>query len=266
MNGKLKKILTAAFVFSIITSLCALLSAGTSAAVVEIRDNKEAQVIEATEEGSRLTLNWNTGYITVPGKNGVNAFYLNENTSCFYTDVLLIKKAGTEITFSDNNGMFLSNAGYVISSWTKGNDGYWVGDPDGANYYGMAEYTSRVQSKNSCGGIDYKYVTSSDNEAIRIGYRLGTGESACPQISFKLTGEKGTYAKELEDENTAASFNSDGSVSGIYWTCGYIGSSTNANGYPGTTNPSSANFAYSSIVKVAKAGTVITFTDSAGSA
>ena len=234
-----------------------------SAAIVEIKDNKEAQVIEATAEGISVSLNWTSGYITVPNKNGVKAFYRSENTECCYTDVITVAKAGTEITFSDS-ATFLTNGGYVISSWAKNADGYWVGDADGANYYGMAEFTSRVQSKNANGGIDYKYVTSKDNETIRIGYRLGSGQSAYPEIKFKLTGEKGTYAKELEDENAPITFANDGKVSGVYWTCGYIGSSTNPNGYPGGINPGSANFAFSSIVKVEKAGTVISFTDAAG--
>ena len=265
MKKTFRIILSLVFAISLVASLAVLFGTGTSAAVVQLRDNKEAQVIEATEAGSTLTLNWNAGYITVPGKNGQLPFYLNENTSCFYTDVLLIKNAGTEITFSDG-GVYLTNGGYVISSWTKGSDGYWVGDPDSANYYGMDTYTSPVQKPNANGGMGYKYVTSKDNETIRLGFRAGNGETECPKVTFKLTGEKGTFTKELEEENTAASFNADGTVSGIYWTCGYIGSSTNPNGYPGSINPSSANFAYSSIVKVAKAGTVITFTDASGTA
>ena len=152
MKKTFRIILSLVFAISLVASLAVLFGTGTSAAVVQLRDNKEAQVIEATEAGSTLTLNWNAGYITVSGKNGQLPFYLNENTSCFYTDVLLIKKAGTEITFSDG-GVYLTNGGYVISSWTKGSDGYWVGDPDSANYYGMDTYTSPVQKPNANGGM-----------------------------------------------------------------------------------------------------------------
>lgn len=258
----LSKVILAAIVLS---SMLTVFSFGGSAEVVAIFDNKEAQVIEATAEGVSVTFNWISGYITAPNRNGVKAFYRCENNQCYFTDVFVVKDAGTEITFTDPD-TFLSNEGYVISSWIKDADGYWVGDPDGASYYGMERFTSRVQSKNANGGIDYKYITSKENEAIRICYRLGSNESACPQIKFKLTGEKGTFAKELEDEVAEVFFNSNGTVENIFWTCGYIGSAMNTNGYAGAVNPSSQNFAFSSIVKVEKAGTTISFTDASGNA
>lgn len=256
---KMNKIKALSALLSVVLILCVFSVFAFTASAEKVTDNKEAKVITADEAGITETLSWNAGYIAAPNKSGVQAYDYKTAGGCYFTDVIIVAKAGTAVTYTDSSTSYLTSAAYSVSSWVKDANGYWVGDPDGANYFAMAQYTSRVQTPNTSGGIDYKYVTSKDNEAIRLAIRVNS-ESELPKVTFKLTGEKGTYAQEIEDDRSPVTYNADGTLTGVFWTCGYIGSSTNTNGFAGGINPSSANFAWSSIINIEKAGTAITFT------
>ena len=256
-------ILSAVLVLSVLAAL------SVSAATTPLVDNKEAQKITATAEGIDVALTWNLGYIgtkTTPASN-IKAFELTSagTNGLYYSDVICVEKAGTEIVWIDSVGSFFTNSGYILSTWEKNAEGNWVADPLGANYFGMAGYGSPVETKDANGVVTYKYVTYKDNECLRLGYYTNAGDQTAqpPTVNFKLTGEKGTFVSDCEKDESPVTFNPDGTVTGVHWWPGYVGSATNTNGFPNAINYFVKQYAYTSVITIPKAGTTISFTDSA---
>lgn len=112
-----------------------------------------------------------------------------------HTDVITIPKKGTRITFTDDKKTSgsASNQVYVISSWKLDANGKWVIDMDGTNIAGdSGKGNSVIETVSSDGKtITYSYVTSKDNEHIRLCYHSKDKE-ADPVIYSLYTGEPGT--------------------------------------------------------------------------
>lgn len=155
-----------------------------------------------------LSVNWHLGYV---GSSNHTTFKnkINKDGGLYsYTDVITIKKAGTKIYFTDNDTYSNSDVGYaspsayVISSWKYEND-EWVIDLDRANYAGSNASDSVIAKKTSA-GMTYTYVTSFDNENIRLGYRSGQSTTftpaVYPTIYSKYTGEEGTFKPDTLNE------------------------------------------------------------------
>lgn len=204
-----------------------------SAATVAYVDNSEAQKISATEEGITVDLTWSSGYISSAAST---RFKLVEYSTIFHSNIICVEKAGTEVVWTDTGkGHFLTSGGYSLSSWVKGADGYWQGDENGANFKGNGgeESTACIEHKNADGTFTYKYVTSKDNECIKLGYSNKSDASAAshPTVSFKLTGEKGTFdemniLKNDTRDAIQASATAEGIELDIEWNFGYFSSGT----------------------------------------
>ncbi len=127
---------------------------------------------------------WHLGYVG-SSSHSSSAYAINPSGGMYsYTDVIVIEKAGTEISFVDDNSNsngdknFASAAAFVISSWKKsGND--WVIDKSGMNIAGSGNVASVIATPGS-GSVTYTYVTDKDNEAIRLCYRSGQSTSFTP--------------------------------------------------------------------------------------
>lgn len=247
------KIASISFVLALLVTLFTI---QVFAANKELVDTNEAVVIEATNENADLTLTWHQGFIMTPSKTA-DDYSLSTNSAYGYTDVLKIIKKGSEITFVDNEAP-LAATGYVISSWSWDGE-QWMPDEDNANYPGATNGTTRIQTTID-GKTTYKYITSKDNEYIRICYRLGATSDSFPTIHCKLTNEIGTFQKELDDQNSKAIFNDDTTISNIVWSYGAIDSDIVSNGYDNRLNVSDSGHAYSSIITVPNKGTTIGYT------
>lgn len=142
-----------------------------------------------------ISVNWNLGYVgsSTNSQNFVNK--LNPNGGSYsYTDVFNVAKAGTTITFIDDNtnsngdSKFASAAAYVFSSW-KQEGGEWVIDMNGANFPGSNANASEIATPGD-GIVTYSYTTTKDNENLRICFRSGQSTSftpaAYPTISVVL--------------------------------------------------------------------------------
>lgn len=163
-------------------------------------------------EPATVEVNWHLGYV---GSDKNTQGYINKikptGGSYSYTDVINISKAGTKIYFVDDNtnsngdSGFASAAAYVFSSW-KMENGDWVLDADGANFRGCNKADSEISKIGADGkSVIYSYVTSKDNENIRICFRSGQSSSftpaAYPTVYVEYTGEIGTVgASQLEKE------------------------------------------------------------------
>lgn len=149
-----------------------------------------------------VDVKWNCGYVGSDqnAQNYVNK--IKENGGSYsYSDVITVSKAGTKISFTDDNtnsngdSGFASAAAYVISSWKWEGDA-WVIDLDGANYRGCGNASSDISIANADGSVTYVYITSKDNENIRLCFRSGQKSSFTPpqfpNVYAEFTGEMGT--------------------------------------------------------------------------
>ena len=227
--------LSAIFVFSLLSAVLVLPS---SAATVDYVDNSEAQKISATAEGINVELTWTTGFITP-------SYQLNEFANIYNSNVICVEKAGTEISWTDTGkSHFLTSGGYTLSTWIKDSNGYWQGDSNGANFKGTyeasessnlkhVENTNNIAHANADGTVTYKYVTSKDNECLKICYSNRYDEAGAPHpvVSFKLTGKMGTldsmnilYNDKRDALNVSAT--KEGIELDVEWNWGYFSSGT----------------------------------------
>ena len=154
-----------------------------------------------------LDLKWYLGYVG-SSTNSSHPNRLNKTGGKYsYTEVFTIAKAGTTVTFCDDNsndggdGKYASSSAYVFSSWKKVGD-EWVLDLDAANYAGSASTLSDILISYENGVATYSYTTSIDNENLRLCYR--SGESSAfqpadhPQVTALFTGKEGTAIKKMQ--------------------------------------------------------------------
>lgn len=128
---------------------------------VTYRSEQKADFTPEFEEifidGVKVDAKWNFGYVKADGT-------ITENGSAYsYTDVIVVPKAGSKVTFTDHNKngtAFCSNSAYVFSSWTQ----------DGENWV----FTEGVKGE---GGtfvtqpLVYSYTSTKDNELVRLCYQ-----------------------------------------------------------------------------------------------
>ncbi len=178
-------------------------------------------------EPATIEVKWNCGYVgsSTNGQGYVNKIKPNGG-SYSYTDVISISKAGTKIYFTDDNTNsngdtgFASAAAYVISSW-KMENGEWVLDTSGANYPGAGSSENEVSKKAADGkGMIYTYVTSKDNENIRLCFRSGQSTSftpaSYPTVYVEFTGEQGTVSMSNQEKVEFDKYIADASASVKY--------------------------------------------------
>lgn len=163
-----------------------------------------------------LEVKWNFGAVgSEDNADHPNAIYTKDYYS--YTDVITIPKKGTKIIFTDDNTNSNDDAAYIlvkdylVSAWVKDDNGEWVFDRRGGNVEGSgtanrsyAQYVYDFETGTE--KMVYSYITSLDNECIRLCFRSGqTADftpASFPTVTFEYTDEPGT---DLEDI-TAARF------------------------------------------------------------
>ena len=165
---------------------------------------------EAPEEPSgpvELELVWHFGYVASSTHATTPDQLVEQGDRYSYTDVFTVAKAGTTITFVDDNTnaggdyRYASASAYVISSWKQVGDA-WVLDLNGANIAGSnGNLESLVESEIKDGAVVYSYTTFSDNEHLRISFRSGQKKSftpeAYPVVTAEYTGAEGTAAEQI---------------------------------------------------------------------
>ncbi len=148
-------------------------------------------IISGTSEPQLLTVKWNSGYIQ--SDFGGRTPGINSSSAYVYTDIITVPKAGTKISFTDANPDFVARTIYIISSWT---DNATI-DTAGINISGSSEsgspvaYPSGVPTRTS---ITYEYITSKDNEKIRLCLQEATG----PEVYMTENAGVGTYQEYLD--------------------------------------------------------------------
>ena len=162
-----------------------------------------------------IAVNWHLGMVgSASNEDGRNAI-VDGKKYYSYSDVIYLEKAGTKITFTDVNepgSVDTQSAGnqvYVVSHWVKesaDSNNFMIAIP-GDHYEGKlgrsAEIIAEEKDKEY---IKYEYVSTYDNEYIRLCYRSGqtadnTEGFQFAKVTMKRTSDYGTLqknAKQLE--------------------------------------------------------------------
>lgn len=157
------------------------------------------ETTEETVQPGIIEVNWNFGYVGSDQNTSGYVYSINEDGVGYsYSDVFIVEKAGTKITFTDPSGGSTDNSIFIISSWYE--IAGWLIDMQGIAIRGN---DTRVISSSE-NGTTYTYITSTDNEALRICYPSGqqTADSSIshPTIYFEPTDEPGTGTGILSEE------------------------------------------------------------------
>ena len=153
----MKKILSLALALVMVLSLAAF---SVSA------ENYEEKVIEAK---------WNFGYVGSSTNTAGFVNVLNPNGGSYsYSDVIDMGPAGSTISFADEASGYASAAAYVFSFWKKNGEEFEL-DLEANNIPGYSITATR----------DYEFVTTEDNQAIRVTYRSEQAASYTPADSAR---------------------------------------------------------------------------------
>ncbi len=219
-----------------------------------------ASLLSASAEPTVLEVTWNNGYVGGPTNTNKNKL-VSSDTNYRTTDVVVIPKAGTKVSYTVKYKAGISHTVYAITEW-KQSGSTWAIDLNGANLNGTFAYGKSIGQNVSGDSITYEYITDKDNQALRLSYRTDAGVND-PVVYTEPTTEPSTKA-QLEARDFTATFESNGTVSGIQWFCGYASSATNTNGSAKEVRYASDAYAVSGLILVPKAGTKITYTESGG--
>ena len=179
----------------------------TNDATEESTEHESELETEAPDPNAHLAIDvkWNFGMVA-SSSHGTKPDQLVENTARHsYTDVFTIAKAGTTVTFTDDNtnsggDRFFASSNAYIFSWWKQENGEWVLDTKGANYEGGSS-TSPIIVSATEDAVTYSYTTTYDNENLRLCFRSGQSKSFTPSkfptVYAEYAGKEGTAVERL---------------------------------------------------------------------
>ena len=213
--------------------------------------------------GTIGNLQWFCGYASsATNTNGSAKEVRHASNAYAFSGLILVPKAGTKITYtsSANNNAFNAFTRYKLEG------GRYVYD------VGYDATNSLVKS-----GTTYTYITEYDNEVIRLCVKSDKGYTdiavAAPvTVKWEQTNEKGTASgdvvlktewpdPELLSLVTGAPLIATSELKGLVWHDGYIGSQYHDTQAFNITSPSNADYEYTDVFTVPKAGTTVYFFD-----
>ena len=173
-------------------------------------------------EETVVATNWQLGYVGSSTNTAGFVNVLNPNGGSYsYSDVIDMGPAGSTISFADDTSAYASNAAYVFSFWTKNGDSYEL------------DLTANNIPGGASASRSYEFVTTEDNQAIRVTYR---------------SEQKADMTPEFEEIFV------DGVKVNTNWNFGYVKAD-------GSIVASGSAYSYTDVIVVPKAGSKVTFTD-----
>ena len=173
-------------------------------------------------EETVVATNWQLGYVGSSTNSSGFVNVLNPNGGSYsYSDVIDMGPAGSTISFADDTSAYASNAAYVFSFWTKNGDSYEL------------DLTANNIPGGASASRSYEFVTTEDNQAIRVTYR---------------SEQKADMTPEFEEIFV------DGVKVNTNWNFGYVKAD-------GSIVASGSAYSYTDVIVVPKAGSKVTFTD-----
>lgn len=174
-------------------------------------------------EETVVATNWQLGYVGSSTNTAGFVNVLNPNGGSYsYSDVIDMGPAGSTISFADEKSGYASAAAYVFSFWKKNGEEFEL-DLEAGNIPGYTVAASR----------SYEFVTTEDNQAIRVTYR---------------SEQKADMTPEFEEIFV------DGAKIDVVWNFGYVKAD-------GSIVASGSAYSYTDVIVVPKAGSKVTFTD-----
>lgn len=141
-------------------------------------------------EENQIEVVWHMGKVT-SNRDKENPSALADGAEGFsYSDVIHIKKAGTEIRFTDDNGAdsidstYADGTVYVISHWVKDENGEFVLDEPGDNYCGTGGRSREITKFENNYTATYTYVSTYEDEYIRLCYASGQTAKNTKKMKF----------------------------------------------------------------------------------
>lgn len=158
---------------------------------------------ETTSEPTQkniLDVRWNLGYVgSDQNMDGYNYMINPDGIGYSYSDVITLEKAGTKITFTDPGNGRTDNSVFVISTWREISG--WMIHMKGISIRGNDERVMNLTTE----GTTYTYISSEDNECIRLCYASGQQSADAtvehPPVYFEYTGEPGTGTGVFSEED-----------------------------------------------------------------
>ena len=197
---------------------------------------------------------WHKGYVGSSSNSGWTGKINTSANNYSYSDVIVVEKAGTTITFVDDGG-FASAAAYVFSFW-KLVDGEWVFDDTKTHYAGGS---SAIETEMGSTRV-YAYTTTEDNECIRICYRSEHTDDFTPAFPTVFLSDGPLFGEDEDDNSKPEQEEPVGTPVTTEWNKGYVGSASNTD-WAGKINTGSNFYSHSGVIVVEKAGTTIYFID-----
>ena len=164
-------------------------------------------------ETKKVVTNWKKGKV-----NAAN-LKLESAEGYSYSDVITIKKAGTTITFVDNNTNSNGDLGFagsdvlVISSWQKNHSGVWIPNGQGTSYAGTGSNLSQIVVSYYNGAVTYSYTTATDNESIVLCFKSGQTESFTPESFPDVTA---VFKKSISSNESGDGYADGGKLNDIF--------------------------------------------------
>lgn len=213
--------------------------------------------------GTIGNLQWFCGYASsATNTNGSAKEVRHASNAYAFSGLILVPKAGTKITYTSS----ASNNAFNAFTRYKLEGGRYVYD------VGYDATNSLVKS-----GTTYTYITEYDNEVIRLCVKCDKGYTdiavAAPvTVKWEQTNEKGTASGEVVLKTewpdpellslvTGAPLIATSELKGLVWHDGYIGSQYHDTQAFNITSPSNADYEYTDVFTVPKAGTTVYFFD-----
>ncbi len=161
--------------------------------------------------GSTLEVKWYLGMVASDAYTQPEQL-IQGKEEYSYTDLITLPKAGMKITFTDDisdkgvDTKYAKNEAYVISRWVE-KDGQWILDPSGHHFAGSANEKSHISVMTEGQSVVYTYISSYDNEVIRLCYRSGQEEEgkkfSHAKVYMEETDQPGTIFSSLGNQVAA---------------------------------------------------------------
>lgn len=216
---------------------------------------------------TELDVKWNNGYAVISPNNPYGFSEVYAKSSEFSTtDVFTVPKAGTQLSWIDDTSGFAANSVLIVSNWKQQN-GEWVLDYDAPMFVGAGGDSEKKSSIEivSSGKVKYTYITTYDNENLRLCVK---GTNVNIKVTAQETKNKGSWltAKAVIDAYNKAAYpvslvtgkaiKAQDISADMSWYYGYVGSGSHSS-YKNQIKTGSNEYVYSSVVTVPKAGTTV---------
>ncbi|MGN1095915.1 MAG: SGNH/GDSL hydrolase family protein [Eubacteriales bacterium] len=241
-----------------------------------ISETTEATTIPTDQNGrvfpeNAIPVVWKPGKILSSDSedNKFHPFDFSRNYHS-YTNVIKISKAGTTVSFFDDNSnenddKFAGIDTFVVSHW-KFEGGKLVLDKEATNQVGRfkSEYDKDNFTLSYDGEkVTYTYTTSEDDEMISLCFLSGQTTDFTPLLSFVTYSYDGAEKPEFTVYNTPSDDIYPEPLSKteleVKWNEGYIASATSISNK--NSIHKDKNCLYSDVITIPEAGTTIFFTD-----